>query len=236
MASFLSSIISNLLKDHPDLSAFTFILPSRRAGALLKKEISLTINKPVFSPEVVNIEEFTEKISGLSTIDNTTSLFEFYSIYEKLTPREELEEFDTFSTWAQTLIHDFNEIDRYLIPPDKIFDYLSEIQDINHWSLAAEKTQLVKNYLAFWRKLPQYYDELTRNLLEKQEGYQGLIYRMAAEKIESFAPGNAPSHVFIGFNALNNAEQKILQKMLEHGSRVFWDIDEVHFNDKDHDA
>lgn len=236
MASFLSSIVTNLTKDHPDLSSLTFILPSRRAGAFLRKEISLILEKPVFSPVIVSIEEFTETISELSAIDNTTSLFEFYSVYENLTPREELEEFETFSTWAQTLIHDFNEIDRYLIPPDKIFNYLSEIQDINHWSLATEKTELVRNYLAFWRKLPQYYNELSKNLIERKEGYQGLIYRKAAEKIKNFAPGNAASHVFIGFNALNNAEQKIIQKMLEHGSRVFWDIDEVHFNDNEHDA
>ena len=40
-----------------------------------------------------------------------------------------------FSKWAPIVLQDFNEIDRYLIPQNQIFEYLSAIQEINHWSL-----------------------------------------------------------------------------------------------------
>ena len=66
-------------------------------------------------------------------------------------------------------------------------------------------------------------------------GYQGLVYRVASEKIESHIH-LASRHIFLGFNALNNAEQEIIQKMLAQGSQIFWDIDEVHLNDPNHDA
>jgi len=236
MTSFLSQILQELLKQHPNISHFTFVLPSKRAGAFLRKEISHLVEKPVFSPNVLSIEEFTENVSQLKTIDSVTTLFEFYAVYKECTPADQTEDFENFSNWAQTLIHDFNEIDRYLISSEAIFDYLSEIQDINHWSLHEEKTKLVKNYLAFWKKLPEYYQALKKNLLKNNQAYQGLIYRQASEKIDAFAIANAPNYIFIGFNALNTAEQQIIQKMLEHKALVFWDIDEVHFMDQNHDA
>ncbi|CAM4103626.1 PD-(D/E)XK nuclease family protein [Gillisia limnaea] len=236
MISFISEILQKLHNQGETLSEISFILPSKRAGSFLRKELSTSINQPVFSPTILSIEEFSENISGLKTIDATTSLFEFYSVYLELTPKEQTEDFESFSNWAQTLLHDFNEIDRYLIPPDSIFNYLSEIQDINHWYLQPEKSNLVKNYLQFWKKLPQYYKSLKNNLLEKNQGYQGLVYRQASEKIEEYAQDNSQKHIFIGFNALNAAEQLIIQKMLEFNSQIFWDIDEVHFQDWDHDV
>ncbi len=235
MTTFLSSVVQDLLSEHDDLSVFTFILPGKRAGAFLRKEISRQISKPVFSPEILSIEEFSEKISGLTTIDNTTALFEFYSVYKNATPGDQVEDFENFSNWAQTLINDFNEIDRYLISPEDIFNYLSEIQDINHWSLSLPQTELVKNYLVFWKRLPDYYFQLRKNLLQEAKGYQGLVYRVASEKIEEFSHLGS-NYIFLGFNALNTAEQVIVQKMLGTGAQIFWDIDEVHFNDPYHDA
>lgn len=235
MTTFLSSVIRDLLFVHPDLSEFTFILPGKRAGAFLRKEISRQIDQPVFSPEILSIEEFSEKIAGLTTIDNTTALFEFYSVYKNSTRQDKVEDFEHFSSWAQTLINDFNEIDRYLIPPESIFNYLAGIQDINHWSLSIPQTELVKNYLEFWKELPVYYSGLRESLLANDTGYQGLVYRVASEKIDAHIP-NASKYIFLGFNALNSAEQNIIQKMLQHGAQIFWDIDEVHLNDPDHDA
>ncbi|QED38389.1 PD-(D/E)XK nuclease family protein [Antarcticibacterium arcticum] len=236
MTSFLSSVIRDLKTQVPDLSALTFILPSKRAGSFLRMEISRQTENPVFSPSILSIEEFSEKISQLSTLDNTTTLFEFYSIYKETTPEDQIEDFENFTNWAQTLIHDFNEIDRYLIPADRIFSYLSEIQDINHWSLGPNKTDLVKNYLAFWKKLPEFYEILKTKLLQREIGYQGLVYKTAAEKIEEYARLHGKTYIFLGFNALNTAEQYMIQKMLEHGAKIYWDIDEVHFKDTHHDV
>ncbi len=236
MISFISEILQKLHNQGEILSDITFILPSKRAGSFLRKELSAIIKQPVFSPAILSIEEFAENISGLKTTDGTTTLFEFYSVYLELTPKEQTEDFESFSNWAQTLLHDFNEIDRYLIPSDSIFNYLSEIQDINHWYLQPEKSDLVKNYLQFWKKLPQYYNGLKNNLLKENRGYQGLVYRQASEKIEKYAQDQNQKHIFIGFNALNAAEQRIIQKMLDFNSQIFWDIDEVHFQDWDHDV
>ncbi len=230
-------MLEKILASEENISEAIFILPSKRAGAFLLNELAGLSKKSIFAPQIFSIEEFTEKISGLKSVDNTIAIFEFFEVYRNCTPKEELEDFETFLNWAQTLIHDFNEVDRYLINYKEFFNYLSEIQDINHWYLQKEKTELVKNYLRFWNTLPTYYEELKQQLLSKNQGYQGLIYREAASKIHDYLQYNSRKHIFIGFNALNAAEEEIFQAMLEKmAAEVFWDIDEIFLQDQEHGA
>ncbi|MFV8225404.1 PD-(D/E)XK nuclease family protein [Christiangramia aquimixticola] len=237
MESFIREVLLKLESKGQNLSQLVFILPSKRAGSYLLKELASLSTKNIFAPTIYSIEEFTEHISGLQPIDNTVSLFEFYDVYKNHTPKDELEDFETFIAWAQSLIHDFNEIDRYLIDYKPFFDYLSGIQDINHWYLQDEKTELIKKYLSFWKRLPLYYQKLSEKLIAKEQGYQGLIYRKAASNIIDFSSLVTEKHIFIGFNALNAAEQKIIQYLLEkEKAEVFWDIDETFYNHKNHAA
>jgi hypothetical protein len=237
MRSFINRVLQRLLSSEENISEITFVLPSKRAGAFLINELSRLGSKSIFAPKIYSIEEFTEEISGLKTVDNTISIFEFFEVYQTCTPKEEQEDFDTFTNWAQTLIHDFNEVDRYLIDHRAFFNYLSEIQDQKHWFLQEEKTDLIKNYLKFWHKLPEFYEKLSDKFLSKKQGYQGLIYRKASEEIHEYISGNSQKHVFIGFNALNAAEEKIFQHLLENSTaEVFWDIDEIFLKDREHGA
>jgi len=237
MESFIREVLQKLKKSDTPLSEITFILPSKRAGSYLINELSSISDKNLFSPTIYSIEEFTEVVSGLDAIDNTSSLFEFYDVYEEQTNEATREDFETFITWAQALIHDFNEIDRYLIDYKPFFDYLSGIQDINHWYLKEEKTDLIKRYLEFWKNLPGFYEALSNKLLSKNQGYQGLIYRKAAENIKNYAATYKQKHVFIGFNALNAAEQLIIQNLLETKlAEVFWDLDKTFYKDPAHGA
>ena len=165
-------------------------------------------------------------------------LFEFFSVYLKSIPKEKAEPFDNFSKWAQILIQDFNEIDRYLINTDSIFDYLSAVKELNHWSVGQEKTKMVRNYLAFWNSLKGLYEKLSNTLIEKGLGYQGLIYREAVEQLEDYIQINQnKQHVFVGFNALNTSESIIIQELLQStNAEIYWDTDDVFLSNKHHDA
>ena len=238
MPSFINDVLKDLENKKVDLSKVSFILPSKRAGVFLRNEISSNISKTIFAPSINSIEEFVEELSQLKKISNTELLFEFYNIYKAQTPKEQTETFEGFSKWAQILLQDFNEIDRYLIDPKAIFDYLSAIQDINHWSLEKNQTPLIKNYLVFWKRLFNYYSCLADELIKKGKGYQGLIYREAVENLESYIQLNTnKQHIFLGFNALNNSENVIIQELLQTGlASIYWDIDEVFLNNTNHDA
>jgi ATP-dependent helicase/nuclease subunit B len=171
MATFISDVLIDLQNKSTNLSSITFILPSKRAGLFLKHHLSQVVQQSIFSPNILSIEEFVEKLSQLKTISNTELLFEFYNTYKSLTKKEDQESFESFSKWAQILLQDFNEIDRYLIPQKQIFEYLSAIQDLNHWSLEINKTDFVTNYLSFWNKLNHYYKHFTEQLILKKIGY-----------------------------------------------------------------
>lgn len=237
MVSFISGVLKELNSSEENISEIIFILPSKRAGSFLLKELSALSENHIFAPKVYSIEEFTEVISKIKTVDNTLTLFEFYNVYKKITSIEEQEDFETFTAWAQSLIHDFNEIDRYLIDYKSFFNYLADIQDLKHWSIQEPKTELINNYLSFWNSLPSFYEALKEELLSKNTGYQGLIYRKASENITEYTQTNKARHIFIGFNALNTAEQQIVQHLLENDrAEIFWDLDEVFVKDHQHDA
>ncbi|PKD21551.1 hypothetical protein APR41_00765 [Salegentibacter salinarum] len=237
MVSFISGVLKELISSEENISEIIFILPSKRAGSFLLKELSALSENHIFAPKVYSIEEFTEVISETKTVDNTLTLFEFYNVYKKITPLEEQEDFETFTAWAQSLIHDFNEIDRYLIDYKSFFNYLADIQDLKHWSIQEPKTDLINNYLSFWNSLPAFYEALKEELLSKNTGYQGLIYRKASENIPEYTQKHTAKHVFIGFNALNTAEQLIVQHLVENDrAEIYWDLDEVFVKDRQHDA
>lgn len=238
MTSFIEDVIANLKKQDIDFSELIFILPSKRAGVFLTHYLSNSLHKTIFAPQILSIEEFVENLSDLKYISNTELLFEFYDVYLKITPKEEVEPFDSFSKWAQLLLQDFNEIDRYLISTDNIFDYLKAIKELNHWSLAQEQTASVKNYISFWSRLKKYYHQFKDQLIANRKGYQGLVYREAVDGIEHYIASNLNTkHIFIGFNALNKAEEIIIQELLQQDlASIYWDIDQTFMNNPIHDA
>ncbi len=238
MENFLKNVLTDLNKKYTHFDDIIFILPSKRAGLFLKQELSTFLSQPIFSPRILSIEEFVEDLSGLRKLSNIELLFRFYSIYNTLTPKSEIDNFEQFSKWAQILIQDFNEIDRYLIPQDKIFEYLNAIKELQHWSLGQNQTDLIKAHLKFWNRLKDYYAAFRDDLLQSQQGYQGLIYREAVEHVESYVNSSTGTiHVFLGFNALNNAESRIIQELLANDlADIYWDIDKTFFDDTIHDA
>ena len=86
--------------------------------------------------------------------------------------------------------------------------------------------------------MPLYYDAFYKHLLSKGIGYQGLIYREAVNNLNHFS--NTISNrnfIFAGFNALNAAEEKIVQHLMALGqAKIFWDSDQTLLNDPYHDA
>ena len=238
MTSFIHDVLLDLKNKNVEFSQLTFILPSKRAGIFLKHKLSIIVSQTLFSPNILSVEEFVEELSQLKQISSIELLFEFYNVYVKNTAKKDLDPFDAFTKWAQILLQDFNEIDRYLIPQEQIFNYLSAIQDINHWSLEDNQTPLIKNYLSFWKKLSAHYLNLTNSLINKGYGYQGLIYREAVENLENYIQANQKKkHVFLGFNALNTAESKIIQELLHNDlAEIYWDTDNTFINSPNHDA
>ena len=239
-ATFLDKLSTRLINDYgTTLADATVVLPNKRARIFLLEALKKQLTETVFAPKIISIEDFVQNVAGIRAIDTIELLFDFYNIYLNLTPKEKQQPFETFANWAKTLLQDFNEVDRYLLNPDYVLHYLENIQEIEHWAVDVEKrTTMIENYLEFWKFLPLYYKTLYNHLLEKGAGYQGLIYREAVNNIHHFSNSFTKGQmVFAGFNALNAAEEKIIQHLLTLGqAKIYWDIDEAFLNDPYHDA
>jgi len=237
MQSFLEEVAFEVSNEYDTLEDLIFVLPSKRAGTFLKNTIAATSTKTAFAPQIYSIEEFIEKISGLVYASNTQQLFQLYDTYLKNTTKDQ-DNFLTFSKWGQTLLQDFNEIDRYLIDAKKLFSNLAAIQEISHWSVQGEQTQMMQDYLAFWNNLDQLYSDFNAALFDQGMGHQGLVYRHAHEQLSNYLSlATGKIHIFIGFNALNTAETKIIQAILKNSkSTIYWDTDSYFLDDPIHDA
>ena len=238
--TFLDKLASQILNDFSDnLSNVTIILPNKRAKIFLVNALAKQIDNNIFAPNISSIEDFVQEIADLRTIDPIELLFEFYKVYQQIIPVARQQPFDIFANWAKTLLQDFNEIDRYLLDAKHILSYIKDIEDIKKWGIEVEqKTPLLENYVDFWKMLPIYYDSLYEHLLDKKTGYQGLIYREAVSKIDFFTSKKiSTKYIFAGFNALNLAEEKIVQHLIFHDlAEIYWDADQTFLNDPYHDA
>lgn len=237
--TFLDHLAADILAHYPHTIDLTVVLPNKRARIFLLEAIRKQTPHPLLAPRIVSIEEMVTEMSGLKAVDNVELLFVFYAVYLEVTPAAQAQPFEVFSNWAVTLLQDFNEIDRYLLDPDRVFSYLKDIDDIKRWNIGQdEKTPLIEKYVGFWQQLPLYYDGLQQKLRAEGKGYQGMLYREAIHNLEHMAATLSDGALlFAGFNALNAAEETLFQHLLVTGkARVIWDAEKAFLDDPLHDA
>jgi len=231
MQSFISETLDSILKTTKSFQNVIFILPSQRAKVFLKQTLKDKISVG-FLPQTLNIEQFVQQVSGIEKADSIQLLFHFYTIYKNL--EKNPDSFDTFSSWAFTVLQDFNEIDQHLVDTNEIFEYIKDIERLKKWSVTGTftETEFMKDHYSFLEKLNNFYPPLYQFLLDKKIGYQGLMYREACNNIDGYIEKNAnKKFFFLGFNALNKAEELLFQKVLESkNAAIYWDLDEAFFN------
>lgn len=232
MTLFITKVVEEILQQHKTSSYLQFVMPSQRACVFLKEELLKNVSNATFLPKIISVEEFIQEIADISLIDNTKLLFEFYSVYKEVIPKENIEEFNSFSKWATTVLHDFNEVDSYLIDPKQLFTNLSDVKRLNNWFQNKKPSELAVNYLHFFDYLYQIYKRFYKKLLANKFGYQGLIYREAIHNLEYYIQNKRDTHtVFVGFNALNGAEEKLIQELLQANiASIYWDADTSFFD------
>ncbi|MCF8379195.1 MAG: PD-(D/E)XK nuclease family protein [Bacteroidales bacterium] len=203
------------------------VLPNRRAGLFLKRNLSLLIDKPIWAPEVLSIEDFVFHLTELEECQHIKLVFDFYKVYLEMAG-EKAEAFTEYLRWAEVVLKDFNDIDLYLVEPKEIYTYLSDSKAISLWNPDNKPlSDFEKNYLQFYRSLESLYFALKRKLLSQNQAYQGLAYRLLAEKNKKSdvsLPWN--NLIFAGFNALSGAEEDIIKGLVNtNRARILWDSD-----------
>ena len=142
MQPFLEYVLEDLDDWSTQPGSFVFVLPSKRAGFFLRNHIARKAPGALLVPEIWSIEEFIQEISGLRTAGTLHLLFGLYEAYLDQDGLEQ-ESFGDFMKWGPLLLQDFNEIDRYLAPADELFQTLSALNQIRHWTPDGHTTPMM---------------------------------------------------------------------------------------------
>lgn len=254
---FLKEIASFLLKPGEyNLSETCVVFPNKRARLYLSKYIGELTDKPVWAPRYTTINELMENLSGYIYADKLTILFELFEIYRHATKTDE--NFENFYTYADPLLADFDEIDKYLADARDLFSnlaglkalegkfsYLSEeqvaaIQQFWNTFNPDHSSEGQKTFISLWNVLPEMYSQLRQKLSSKGLAYEGMAYRKVAEDImgnNEMDGLNAGRYLFVGFNALNKCEESLFRYLKNHGKAEFyWDYDSWYAQNEVHEA
>lgn len=253
--TFLSEVAQQLYNRYgDDISSLTIVVPTRRARLFLSEAFSNIAQRPLWQPEYMSMDDIMRSASDLKIGNRVRIISELYKIYSKY----HKETFDVFYSWGETLLGDFNLIDNYMIDADMLFrniydlkvleadlDYLTpEMRSIIHsfWKHFEDEITLKEEkqkFLAIWLTLAKVYHELKDRLSELGIAYQGMLYRAAADNINSgkCLPATSRHYVFVGFNALSKSEQCILNYLKVNAEcDFFWDYDNYYTDNTKQEA
>lgn len=209
------------------------VLPSRRAMVFLQE--SMNEQFPAgWLPKMLVIDEFIQNFSKLEQADNISLLFILFEAYQEV--NEEAQDFNDFLRWGPQLLVEFNDIDRYLVEADQLFQHVHEAKLIEQWSPDQEPSQMIIDYASFYAKQAELYQLFTKKLRAKGIGHQGLLLRDLIGNLEqAFRNFHKDFHslFFLGFNAINPAEKQLID-FLKGKLRVelLWDADEYYMDER----
>ncbi|MGI2256980.1 PD-(D/E)XK nuclease family protein [Candidatus Cardinium hertigii] len=172
--------------------------------------------------------------SSIKPLPILSLLSRLYRLAEQVLNRQE--SFEQFYGWGLTLLQDFNGIDTHLLNDSALWasfiqqkkntidtfvdqNLLGSLQKARTLSLFQQKGELFVG-----QQFPLLYQSFRESLIEKQEGYEGLCYRMAQPLPKLIA--TYQELIFIGFNLLTAVEEQFIQQCKAIASTTFfWDVD-----------
>jgi hypothetical protein len=219
---------------HAQLSKVCIVLPSRRGVLYFKQALSKLSDVPFLAPDVFAVDDFIMEMTGLRQIDQVALLFELFDVFKEIDPNVV---FERFMTWASTLLTDFDKIDQYLVDPKALFSYISEAKALERWQMQLGESQKDRNlktprtdrYFKLFENIYTVYQNLRTRLTEKGLVYRGMAYRDLAENVDKYIleKDRHSKYYFVGFNALSDAEEKIIRTLLKRKdfAETIWDTD-----------
>lgn len=238
---FTNKLAKFIKSNSHSLESLVIIVPNERAIKFIYKSLYEQYGKPIFSPKIISIDAWIRSVCPYSILDKTRLLIELYRIQES-NPFEQGElSFDQFMGWGQTLLQDFDEIDRYLLDHSEVFRNLKDIRELESWNMDIEELSITQQkFMAFWEKLPDYYQRLNEELLSKNRTYSGRAYRWVAEHIANLdhtSDNQKINYLFAGFNALSKSEMEIMKYLKNfHNAEILIDADSYYLSENIHEA
>lgn len=232
------------------------VLPTQRSKTYLLSRLQALIDKPVWAPKFITISELVAELSGLSKADNILLLIRLHTLFLKHTGRSET--LDNFIQWGRMILSDFDDIDKSLADARLLYRNLEQLKSMegSFDFLSPEQYEVIErfwknfdigkysplkqNFVRIWTVLGNIYEQFSRDLLAEGLAYEGLMYRIACDKVKEGTLSLiqfSEQIMVVGLNALSAAEEKILTHLKLQGKTSFyWDYASDYINDEYHQA
>jgi len=254
MKSFLEYVAEDIIRKYgTDLSRIAVVFPNKRASLFLNEWLARYAQKPIWSPAYITISELFRQQSELQVADPIKLVCDLHKSFCRQTGSTE--SLDKFYGWGQLLISDFDDIDKNMADPDRVFANLHDIHELDDLSFLTDEqrdllrqffgnfteqheTELKQRFLHLWGRLADIYHDFNERLSQQGLAYEGALYRSVcshslATNITTAFPYER--YLFVGFNLLQKVEQQLFSALQHEGKACFyWDFD--HYYMKQHEA
>ena len=227
-----------------------FIFPNKRAISFFRKYLAEECARNasvMIAPETITINDFFSRLSEMRTADRLTSLLTLYDCYKELNPAAE--PLDEFMFWGGIILNDFAEVDKYRVAPGQLFQNIADYRHLQgdfdflepaqreameHFLGQFEKGgEYKERFRRIWDILLPLYDSFREKMASSGMATEGGVYRQIADCLDSKPVADLLSkhfpetqkYVFVGLNALNECEKRVLRKMRDaHLAEFCWDF------------
>ena len=254
MDSFLQQVARSILTqmDGKQLSRTTLVLPSHRAGIVLKNELMQLLKEQhapvVWAPTVQTLTQLQDSLSPLYAEDELFTIVRLYKIYRSIlnNPNNPMP-LDLFYGWGRQMLADFTNIDASMPATEvpNFFENTIAAHELEQLKIDPETEERlralinpltanpspltadsIKNqYEVLWHQLYELYTALRAEMKAEQKGYAGLRQRAVIEEWDSEAIQakiKGRTFIFVGFNYLLPVERELMQRLRDNDQALFY--------------
>lgn len=238
--TFLEYVAKDLAgKFGHNLSRIVVVFPNKRAALFMNEYLARMADRPVWSPRYTTISDLFRHHATLEVADPIKLVCDLYRSFVEVTGTDET--LDHFYGWGQLLLADFDDIDKNMADPHKVFANLKDLHELDNTDYLSDEqkeilkrffsnftddydTELKKRFMNLWARFGEIYDRFNAQLAQQGLAYEGRIYREVATNEQlSF---EFEKYIFVGFNVLQRAEQQLFRRLQGMDKALFyWDYD-----------
>ena len=247
MKPFLEHVAEDLLRKHGnDLSKLTVVFPNKRASLFLNAHLARLSDRPIWSPHYITISELFRQHSSRTVADPIKLVCELHRSFTAMTGFDET--LDHFYSWGQLLLSDFDDLDKCMADADQVLANLQDLHELDNTDFLTDEqkealqkffstfspdhtTLLRERFLRLWSHMADIYHDFNNRLAQQGLAYEGALYREVVETInhKQLTINNNGQYVFVGFNVLQQVEQRLFTFLKREGlARFYWDFDEYY--------
>ncbi|MBE6326192.1 MAG: hypothetical protein E7077_03855 [Bacteroidales bacterium] len=241
------NLVADDLRRLADVEDALLVFPNRRSILFFNECWAEEYDKPVFALESTTIQDLFRSFSPYTVPDEIALLIELFHTIKEIHPEILGTEpsFDKFYFWGQTLLSDFDDIDKNCVNAQALFSNVADFQNIKDFSYLSDsqiktlehffqtfsvevQNEKVQLFARLWENLYSIYLAFKARLQAKGIAYEGMLMLDVVEGLKSgeIDDSKYKKLVFIGFNVLSRTEYAFFKRYRDsQRAEFYWDYD-----------